>query len=297
MSAYHAENVRRMLENGEAAMVLGLRKGPEGISPHIFTTAPEAADLEDGPKYPLAKIAWRTLRHMPEGTSLAVVCRTCDSRAIREQERMGQYTGKTVITLVVPCDAEQAERCSCAMPTPSAMEGMVEEATPADPLAALSPDLRLLVGAAEGGNGPDRAAAWREILQRCIKCYGCRTICPVCICPECRLEDPDFVQPTVLPPSPLPWHLCRATHVAEHCVGCGACADACPAGIPLQALHSAIAGYLYGVSGYVAGLGMDPPLSRPAKAAGPTGTAPPQWIGPCSPGVTDGTKSGTREGS
>ena len=223
---------------------------------------------ENGPKYPLAKTAWRILRAKPSQSALTVICRTCDSRAILEQERLGQFPEGSIRCLVIPCDANQAAHCCCAMPTPEHLE---QEAK--DPRAALSPELRAFQEA------PDRAVAWREALQRCLKCYACRNVCPVCVCPECRLEDPAFVPGTsLLPPPPLPWHLCRATHVAESCVQCGACQDACPAGIPLLALHTAISGHLYEKTGYVSGQGKPPPLSEAAKASGPTGAPAPEWV-------------------
>lgn len=272
------QDARLLLEKGEVTAVLGLRSGPEGPMPYLFTRPGELDLRDDGPKYPLAKTAWRILRAMPPGSCLAVVCRTCDSRALREQERLGQYPERTIRSLVIPCDAAQAERCSCSMPTP---EAAAEEAK--NPRAALSRELRAFQEA------PGRTAAWREAMQRCLKCYGCRNACPVCVCPECRLEDPAFVPATVLPPSPLPWHLCRATHVAESCVNCGACQDACPSGIPLLALHSAIAGHLHEKTGYVSGLGKPLPLSEAAKAAGPTGAPAPEWL--CQTGSEAGPET------
>lgn len=278
------QNARLLLENGSVAAVLAMRAGPDGPMPYLFTRPGELEEREDGPKYPLAKTAWRVLRAMPPGSSLAVVCRTCDSRAIREQERLGQYPGRSIQSLVIPCDAVQAGRCSCAMPTPEAAAK-----NPAHPRAAASPVLRAFQ------EDPDRAVAWREAMQRCLKCYGCRNVCPVCVCPECRLEDPAFVPVTVLPPSPLPWHVCRATHVAESCVACGACQDACPSGIPLLALHSAIAGHLHEKTGYVSGLGIPPALSEAAKIPGPMGAPAPEWrsqtgaaLSPCGQTAKEG---------
>ena len=263
-------DARLLLENGEVTAVLGLRAGPEGPLPYLFTRSEELDLQADGPKYPLAKTAWRVLRAMPPRSSLAVVCRTCDSRAIREQERLGQFPERSIRSLVIPCDAVQAAHCCCVIPTPEHLE---KEAK--NPRSALSPELRAFQEA------PGRAVAWREAMQRCLKCYGCRNVCPVCVCPECRLEDPAFVPATILPPPPLPWHLCRATHVAEFCVNCGACQDACPAGIPLLALHSAIAGHLYEKTGYTSGQGKPLPLAETAKTAGPTGSPAPEWLFPC----------------
>ena len=232
-------------------------------------TINEALHLRgDSPKYPLAKTVWRMLRANPPQSAPTVICRTCDSRAISEQERLGQFLEQSVRCQIIPCDAVQAARCSCAMPTPESPEQGAK-----DPRAALSPELRAFQEA------PDRAVAWREAMQRCLKCYACRNVCPVCICTECRLEDPAFVPDTSLsPPPPLPWHLCRATHVAESCVNCGACQDACPAKIPLLALHTAISGHLYEKTGYLSGQGKPLPLSEAAKASGPTGTPAGEWL-------------------
>ena len=282
MSKQYFEDARTLLESGEAVMVLGLVDTPEGVMPNVFTSVDELAHLIEGPKYPLAKTAWRTARALPSGSGLAVVCRICDARALREQERMGQYPGRKVFPLVVPCNEEQAKRCSCAYPN---SEAVAENSH--SPASALSQELRTLL------DDPNRAERWRDILQRCIKCYGCRNICPVCVCPECRLEDPAFVAPTILPPSPLPWHLCRATHVTEMCVNCGACQDACPAGIPLLALHISLSEMLHKSSGYQSGTGAASPLRMASSVSGPTGTALPEWKNSC--GACSCSNGGNKE--
>jgi ferredoxin len=74
---------------------------------------------------------------------------------------------------------------------------------------------------------------WQKELKKCIKCYGCREVCPLCICDYCEMEDPQWVAPGLVPPDYPLFHLIRAYHLADICIGCGACEATCPAGIPL----------------------------------------------------------------
>ena len=267
------KQARTLLQSGKVAGILALRREGEEALPHLFVSAKDLQDWTPGPKWPLAKIGWRMLKDRPPGKPLGIICRTCDSRALEEHLKMHQFAENDLVRLLLPCDATQAELCACMQPAPN----HVLETRP------LNPELRAV---AEAG---DAAGFWREHLQRCIKCYGCRNACPACICPECRLEDPAFVPTLTLPPSPLVWHICRALHVADNCVSCGACQDACPAGIPLLAIHHALADHLRANAAYQAGTRQPSPLSTAARAEGPAGMPAPEWKtcpGACARGNT-----------
>jgi len=83
----------------------------------------------------------------------------------------------------------------------------------------------------------------------CIKCHNCKTVCPVCYCRECFFDSPTFELESEkylgqaekkgairMPTDTLLFHLTRMTHMVTSCVGCGACEEACPNGIPLLTL-------------------------------------------------------------
>jgi formate hydrogenlyase subunit 6/NADH:ubiquinone oxidoreductase subunit I len=45
----------------------------------------------------------------------------------------------------------------------------------------------------------EKLAFWKEQFLHCIKCYGCRNICPQCFCNVCTLEDEKWVETGRLP--------------------------------------------------------------------------------------------------
>lgn len=75
-------------------------------------------------------------------------------------------------------------------------------------------------------------------LSKCIRCYACRNVCPLCYCEECFV---DQNMPTWLSKSDnlsdiMVYHIVRVFHMAGRCVDCGACSRACPNGIDLRSL-------------------------------------------------------------
>ncbi|MBW1940003.1 MAG: 4Fe-4S binding protein, partial [Deltaproteobacteria bacterium] len=84
---------------------------------------------------------------------------------------------------------------------------------------------------------------WTYELSTCIKCYGCRNICPVCFCKECTLDSPALIATGGdLPPEIPIFHLVRAVHMGGRCIDCGLCEDACPMDIPLRMLYRKVNG-------------------------------------------------------
>jgi formate dehydrogenase subunit beta len=109
----------------------------------------------------------------------------------------------------------------------------------------------------------DRLTYWLEYFNRCIKCFGCKDVCPLCYCQECYLEPSrDFVQGGQTPPH-LMFPLVRLAHVADSCVNCGQCQDACPMEIPLTRLYHMLNRDLSSLFGYVPGMDITeyPPLT------------------------------------
>lgn len=88
----------------------------------------------------------------------------------------------------------------------------------------------------------ERWAFWAEKFDRCIRCYACRNICPVCYCKECLTDkwEPDWIRKSKNLTENTMFHIMRAFHLAGRCISCHECERACPVGIPLLDLYKKI---------------------------------------------------------
>lgn len=108
-----------------------------------------------------------------------------------------------------------------------------------------------------------RLKFWASHLNRCIKCFGCRDACAICFCKECYLEPyRGCIKGGETPPD-IMFQLIRLSHVADSCVNCGQCQDACPMEIPLTRLYGFLNRELTDIFKYNPGVDVNepPPLT------------------------------------
>lgn len=79
---------------------------------------------------------------------------------------------------------------------------------------------------------------WLYEMNRCIRCYACRNICPACFCERCFADcnQPEWVSPIPTATNNLLYQLMRIFDVAGRCVNCQECQRVCPMNIPLWLL-------------------------------------------------------------
>jgi ferredoxin len=90
----------------------------------------------------------------------------------------------------------------------------------------------------ESRSAEERWAHFKEELSKCIRCYACRNVCPLCYCKVCFVDQtmPAWFGKTNDLSDTMIYHIVRAFHVAGRCVDCGACSRACPMDINLREL-------------------------------------------------------------
>ncbi len=232
--------------------VIGLKSGPSGIvAPHLFAKErpEELAFLAVWPKEPVPDTLKIILRAHPDA-KLAIVCRGCEERGIVEMFKHAQLKLDNVMLIGLQCEQSEAEFCRCAKPYTVHAKTIVGQ-----PIQGVPDPLTDKIAAM---NLEERREFWKQEFEHCIKCYGCRTICPQCFCNVCALEDEKWVATGKLPmANPSMYHLIRAMHMTAKCVACRECEETCPADIPMAVQFRLIARDVKEMFNYEAGTVMD----------------------------------------
>lgn len=258
------ETCRALLEAGTVDVVIGYGS-TAGTDPYpVFVT--EAADTDH---LVLDERCYQNLTNYltrPDVKKLgkpAVVVKGCDARAILMLEKEGQLVRDDVYVIGVACagvgDPPPAKCGSCDVHMPPHCDVVIGEvANPAVDPAARYAELDAFMTLSQ----EERFDYWTAEFERCVRCYACRQVCPMCYCPVCVM---DKNRPQIVDTSPhvkgnLAFHITRAFHLAGRCVGCGECERACPADISLSLLNQSLARAAEEEFGYRAGLDPDADL-------------------------------------
>jgi formate dehydrogenase subunit beta len=226
------ETAGQLLTSGQVDGVLGLCEKHGSIGPCLFQDGDDLASLALGPKYNLADICKLIQARFPDGR-LGVVVRGCDERALIEMAKREQVNLDSLTLIGLACTEAQAVECRCQHPYPQRVDA-------GEKVKGVAPTADENVRQLLEQSFDERLAFWHHEFSKCIKCYGCRNACPVCICDECILEDELWVQPGVLPPDYASFQMIRAYHISDKCIGCGECEAACPMDIPLTRLYALV---------------------------------------------------------
>ncbi len=260
---------RDLLERGVVEAVVGYAEaGPRRTRPFTART-PEEADKLVFNRYSLNNLAvYLTRGRRPVAGKIGLVVKGCDSRAVVMLLQEQQIDRDSVHLIGVECGGVAAEmdvpwsedacavKCAvCKVRTPvlfDTLAGGTEQAA-ASGAGALERMKELQSMTAE-----QRFAFWNAEFERCLRCYACRQVCPMCYCEQCVAEKnmPQWIDSSPTPRGNLAWNLIRAFHLGGRCIGCNECERACPVGIPLSLLNRRLGMTALEEFSYAAG--MDP---------------------------------------
>ncbi len=244
------ETIEKILP--EVDGVIALKAGPAGIvAPYLFTkeNPEDLSGLAIWPKEPVPDTLKIIQKAHPEA-KLAIVCRGCEERGIVEMFKHAQVKMDNLTLIGLECEHDEAVFCRCAKPFT-----VHAKTTVGDKIDGV-PDP--LTEAFAAKSLEEKLAYWKEQYLHCIKCYGCRNICPQCFCNVCALEDETWVQTGRLPmPAPSMYHMIRAMHMTAKCVACRECEETCPSAIPMAIQFRLIAKDVKEMFGYETGADID----------------------------------------
>jgi formate dehydrogenase (coenzyme F420) beta subunit len=237
------QHCRRLLEHGEAAVVIGYGQDRPGREPHpVFITRPDdAGRLVWNDRCLVNLTAYLKRKEIRALGKPAIVVKACDERALVVLQKESQIERAGIVVIGMACPGMDAPRCrSCTCRVPRWADVTIGEPPQSEaPARTRYAELEAFMQRTPA----ERMAFWRAEFARCTKCYACRQACPLCYCERCVV---DKNRPTVIDTSAtlkgnFAWHITRAFHLAGRCVGCDQCVRACPAGIDLHLLNLSLA--------------------------------------------------------
>ncbi len=139
-----------------------------------------------------------------------------------------QIKPDSVLVLGIAPDGKMLE-----FPTFSVLENYLEKGV--QPISAK--DLELMAKL-DAMSQTERWGFWKNELEKCVKCYACRSACPMCYCNRCMVDynQPQWISVPSTAIGNIEWHMMRAMHLAGRCVNCGECGRACPEDLPIHLL-------------------------------------------------------------
>lgn len=149
----------------------------------------------------------------------------------------------------------------CIHRTPIKADILLEDSVQESPLMEIHPEVKDF----EKKSSEERWKYFERESARCIRCYACREVCPMCYCAECFVDssNPKWIEKSLAPSDLQFYHMVRAYHQTGRCSGCGACERACPMEIHLTFLTQKLDQDVKELFGFEAGVDPDipPPLS------------------------------------
>lgn len=208
-------------------------------------------------------------RDVSERLTPAIIVKGCDARTILVLLQEEQISRENIVIIGMDCTGIKDTtgklllKCNnCKDHRPSIYDHLIENpSTSVTELNVESPTVTP-IQTIEALPRSQRLSFWKQQAQKCIRCYACREICPLCYCSECFTDHnlPQYIPPTPSLKGNFAWLLLRAFDVAGRCTGCMECDRVCPQHIPLHLLNMKVASDITALFQYEPGV---TPLTKP----------------------------------
>ncbi|OGT09939.1 MAG: hypothetical protein A3F73_07320 [Gallionellales bacterium RIFCSPLOWO2_12_FULL_59_22] len=251
------DTARDMLAKGEARMVIGYRRGTRGMlaEPAFITDPAQADDLVWDPtcfnNLSLYLVHDKKfLAHMRENPKGPL--------AVQQRRSAAAFDGDDFVFTTAAGEKRlaarevMADRClECRAPYPKEHNLVFGEDKTGRQLEAPFAALERF----EAQDAGQRWDAWSQHFDRCMRCFACRSVCPMCYCDECVVDSITFpvtagttaeekatrikwIERSATRSENITYLMTRAMHLAGRCTDCGECERACPVNVPIRMLNN-----------------------------------------------------------
>lgn len=268
---------RELLKSKQIDLIIGYKRAPDGIQ-----ATPAFIDKEDkvGDLIWDAYCVYNLSDYLKDflGKKIGIIAKGCDAKSIVVLLQENQLKRENVFIIGLECpgvidearlsfgskqtqgEISFAAKCKTCKPSlPNFYDFLIREKEKKEPVLEIEQDEYEPVRKLEAKSQLERLKFWQEEFSRCIRCYACRQICPLCYCPRCVAEQtmPSWFSQAVNLKGNFSWNVNRAMHLAGRCIDCGECERACPVGIPLRELNKKIEKDIKELFNYQAGLSVE----------------------------------------
>jgi ferredoxin len=219
---------KELLAAGTVKVVIGYGKGTgDGQRPIFVRSADKASDLVFDEHCTQNLATYLTKAEVRAMGRMAIVAVPSTLRSILQLAAEKQLREENVLALAV-MDGAVKELSTF---------GAIEETAATIPDSIDTADQKM-IDKLTAMSVSERRTFWAEELGRCVKCYACRSSCPMCYCERCTMDcnRPQWIPVASHAIGNLEYHVVRAMHLAGRCVQCGTCGASCPIGIPVHLL-------------------------------------------------------------
>jgi ferredoxin len=232
----YQKQAAELLSSGAVKLVIGYGSGstPERRRPIFIRSADEAGRLVLD-RNCIANLSNYLVPEglLSDGKSVAVFLKPDGIRSINILAAEAQLDPDQVV--VFGFDIADGEPVELQGKKAADFTKLIEE----QKSAGLSPELQAEADRLERMIAAERFEYWKEQFSKCIKCYACRQVCPMCYCRRCIVDvnQPQWISTSSHTLGNFEWNIIRAFHLAGRCVACGGCDRACPVNIPLRLIN------------------------------------------------------------